>query len=41
LVAGAPARTRWAAVVLGTIGYIAVTLAVFAQAVAGRALLPG
>jgi hypothetical protein len=41
LTAGAPARTRWAVLALGTIGYVAITIAVFAQAIAGRALLPG
>jgi hypothetical protein len=36
----APARGRWAIVILGSVAYSAVTLAVFAQAVAGRALIP-
>ncbi|MDQ8757268.1 hypothetical protein RCO27_13640 [Sphingosinicella sp. LHD-64] len=40
LVAGAPARTRWLVLVAGTIAYTAVTLAVFAQAVAGQPLIP-
>jgi hypothetical protein len=40
LIAGAAARTRWLVLVAGTVAYSAVTLAVFAQAVAGRALIP-
>jgi hypothetical protein len=39
--AKAPARARWALLVLGTAGYVAVTILVFSQALAGRALLPG
>jgi hypothetical protein len=39
-VAATPARVRWAVLLLGTTGYVALTLAVFAQALAGRALLP-
>ncbi len=37
--AGAPARTRWLVLVAGTLSYCAITLAVFAQALAGRALI--
>lgn len=40
LVAGWSVRARWAALGLGTLAYVAVTLAVFLQAVAGRPLLP-
>lgn len=40
LVAGWSARARWAALGAGTLAYVALTLAVFAQAVAGRPLLP-
>ena len=40
LVAGRRERTRWAALGLGTLAYVALTLAVFAQAVAARPLLP-
>ncbi|HYD36870.1 MAG TPA: hypothetical protein VEA60_04615 [Allosphingosinicella sp.] len=40
LVAGWGARLRWAALGAGTVAYVALTLAVFAQAVAGRPLLP-
>lgn len=40
LVAGWTARARWAALGAGTLAYVAVTLAVFLQAVAGRPLLP-
>ena len=40
LVAGAAPRLRWAALIGGTTLYVAFTLAVFAQAVAGRPLLP-
>lgn len=39
-VAGASARVRWAAVLGGSAIYAALTLGVFYQAVAGRALLP-
>ncbi|WP_423605016.1 hypothetical protein [Sphingomonas sp. MS122] len=39
-VAGASARIRWAAVLGGSAIYAALTLGVFFQAVAGRALLP-
>lgn len=39
-VAGASARIRWIAVLGGSTAYAALTLGVFAQAVAGRALLP-
>lgn len=39
-VAGASARIRWVAVLGGSAIYAALTLAVFYQAVAGRALLP-
>lgn len=38
--AGLGQRARWAALIIGTVAYIAVTLAIFAQAVAGRALFP-
>jgi hypothetical protein len=40
LVAGRSVRARWAALGLGTLAYVALTFAVFAQAVAGRPLLP-
>lgn len=40
LVAGWPGRARWAALGAGTLAYVALALAVFAQAVAGRPLLP-
>jgi hypothetical protein len=40
LVAGWTSRARWAALGTGTALYVAVTLAVFLQAVAGRPLLP-
>lgn len=40
LVAGWSVRARWAALGAGTLAYLAVTLAVFLQAVAGRPLLP-
>ena len=40
LVGGAAARLRWAALIGGTALYVALTLAVFAQALAGRPLLP-
>jgi hypothetical protein len=40
LIAGAAARTRWLVLFAGTIAYTAVTIALFAQAVAGRALFP-
>ena len=40
LVAGLTARARWLALVLGSLAYSAVTVAVFAQAIAGRALIP-
>jgi len=40
LVGGLSARLRWAAIVGGASAYAAVTLAVFAQAIAGRPLLP-
>jgi hypothetical protein len=40
LTAGATARARWSILALGSVGYCAVTLAVFAQAVGGRALVP-
>jgi hypothetical protein len=40
LVAGFSARIRWAALGTGTALYVGLTLAVFAQAVAGRPLLP-
>lgn len=40
LVAGAAARTRWLVLVAGTIAYTALTIALFGQAVAGRALIP-
>jgi len=40
LVAGLSLRARWAALGAGTAAYVTLTLAVFAQAVAGRPLLP-
>lgn len=40
LVAGWSVRARWAALGAGTAAYVALTLAVFLQAVAGRPLLP-
>jgi hypothetical protein len=40
LTGGAPTRVRWLVLLLGTLAYCAITLAVFAQAVAGRALIP-
>lgn len=40
MVAGAPPRLRWTALAAGTLLYIALTLALFAQAVAGQPLLP-
>jgi hypothetical protein len=40
LVAGWSVRARWAAIGAGTAAYVAATLAVFLQAVAGRPLLP-
>jgi hypothetical protein len=40
LVAGWTARARWTALGAGTAAYVALTLAVFAQAVAGRPLVP-
>ena len=40
LVAGRSVRARWTALAAGTLAYVALTLAVFAQAVAGRPLLP-
>ena len=40
-VATLPARARWALLALGTGAYIALTFTVFAQALAGRALIPG
>jgi hypothetical protein len=40
LVAGWGVRTRWAALGAGTAAYVALSLAVFLQAVAGRPLLP-
>lgn len=40
LVAGWRVRARWAALAAGTAAYVALTVAVFAQAVAGRPLLP-
>jgi hypothetical protein len=40
LVAGWRPALRWAAIAAGTLAYAGVTLAVFAQAVAGRPLLP-
>jgi hypothetical protein len=39
-VAGLGLRARWTVLAAGTAAYVAVTLAVFAQAVAGRPLLP-
>ena len=40
ITAGASTRMRWAILIAGAATYSAVTLAVFAQAVAGRALFP-
>ena len=40
LVAGAAPRIRWAALIGGTALYVALTLAIFGQAVAGRPLFP-
>ncbi|MET1111146.1 MAG: hypothetical protein ABWX67_06435 [Allosphingosinicella sp.] len=40
LVAGWSVRARWAALGTGTAAYVAVTLAIFLQAVAGQPLLP-
>ncbi len=40
LVAGQSVRARWTALGAGTLAYVAVTLGVFLQAVAGRPLLP-
>jgi Spy/CpxP family protein refolding chaperone len=40
MVAGLRTRTRWALIAAGTLAYTALSLAVFAQAVAGRPLLP-
>jgi hypothetical protein len=40
LAAGLAARARWAVVIIGSAAYAALTLAVFAQAVAGRPLFP-
>lgn len=40
LVAGWSAGARWAAVGVGTVAYVGLTLAVFLQAVAGKPLLP-
>jgi len=40
LVAGWSVRARWAALGAGTLLYVALTLAIFLQAVAGRSLLP-
>lgn len=40
LIGGLPARRRWTLLAGGTLAYVGVTLAVFAQAVAGRPLLP-
>ena len=40
LVAGAAARTRWLILAAGIAAYVAVTLGIFFQAVAGRPLLP-
>lgn len=40
VVAGRSVRARWTALGMGTLAYVAVTLAIFAQAVAGRPLLP-
>lgn len=38
--AGLRQRARWAALAVGTAAYLVLTLAIFAQAVAGRALFP-
>jgi hypothetical protein len=40
LTGGVPARARWTILTLGALAYCAITLAVFAEAVAGRALIP-
>lgn len=40
LTAGASARVRWLVLAAGTLGYVAITLAIFAQAVAGQPLIP-
>ena len=40
LTAGAVARTRWAVLGAGSFLYVALTVGVFAQALAGRALIP-
>jgi hypothetical protein len=40
LVAGWSVRARWTALAAGTAAYVAITLAVFLQAVAGKPLLP-
>jgi hypothetical protein len=40
LVAGWRSRARWTALAFGTLAYVALALAVFAQAIAGRPLLP-
>jgi hypothetical protein len=40
LTAGMATKARWAAVIIGSAAYAALTLAVFAQAVAGRPLFP-
>jgi hypothetical protein len=40
LAGGLTARRRWALLVGGTLAYVGVTFAVFAQAIAGRPLLP-
>lgn len=41
LIAGVRAKLRWLLLGAGTLFYVALTLAVFVQAVAGRALFPG
>ena len=40
LAAGLTAKARWLVVIIGSAAYAALTLAIFAQAVAGRALFP-
>ncbi|MDT9597958.1 hypothetical protein [Sphingosinicella rhizophila] len=40
LTAGLAVRGRWLVLIVGSLAYVAITLTVFAQAVAGRALLP-
>ena len=40
LIAGLATPRRWALLSLGTLAYIGVTIAIFAQAIAGRPLLP-